>query len=298
MGGGGGGVYFGWFHRRRPPSIPLSVPSAPLIPASTVNTVNSVTLTWADNVQASPSQVYQALCVAADGPCGAPAVGSPATGIQRAVQTAIVSGLASNTSYSCYVIASNAAGATCSTGVNARTAGLPPPATAVNASSIGTTTIALAWVDGGLVQPTPTNEARCTAVGTGCAGAAVGVPAAGIARGVRAGTVTGLTPGARVECYVRSSNAAGSTCSDPLQVQTYVAPVAPTTPVAAALSAVGVTLRWQDGQAAVPAQTLAVKCTLPSAGSCAGAAVGTGLANIALGVQEGAVTGLAPGTGA
>ena len=51
----------------------------------------------------------------------------------------------------------------------------------------------------------------------------------------------------------------------------------------------------QDGAAAKPDETYAVKCTLPGAG-CDGAARGAGAASLVRGAQAGTVSGLAPGT--
>lgn len=271
-----------------------TVPVAPTSATSTAQTVNTVTLGWVDGAEASPPQVYEVRCTDAGGTCSSPVVGNSATGIVRTTRTGLVSGLASGRTYACFVVASNSAGAACSAAVNVTTYNLPPPVTAVNATAITTGSVALAWNDGAAALPLQVQDVRCVLPGAGCNGTPVGTGAANIARGTRSGSVTGLTAGTRYDCFVRSSNAAGASCSDAVDVTTYVGPGAPTAVAAPSLSATTVTLTWSDGAAAVPRQTLAVKC-VASGAACSAPGVGFN-ATVDYGVQTGTVTGLTQGT--
>lgn len=271
-----------------------TIPTAPTNVTSPIQSVSSISLTWADGLEASPSQVFEVRCTLGNGTCASPVAGNSATGILRNTNTGIVSGLTSGQTYTCFVLASNAAGTTCSASVTATTYNLPPPVTGVNTTAVSTTSIGLIWVNGAAALPLQVQDVRCGLAGVSCAGPFVGTGASNINRPGMRGSVTGLTAGTRYDCFVLSRNAAGTSCSNALTVNTYVGPNAPTAVAPSTVSATSVALTWSDGVAAVPQQTLTVECTLPGA-TCAGTAAGV-TQTVPYGTQTASVTGLAQGT--
>ena len=116
-----------------------------------------------------------------------------------------------------------------------------------------------------------------------------------VARGVRTSAVVDLTPGRTYDCYVRASNVAGTTCSAPLTVRTYIAPSAVAGPSlnATAVTTTSATASWGDGFDAVPSQSYTLVAVLAGAG-CAGAPQGAPSAATARGVASASVTNLRP----
>ena len=285
-----------------PPSSPSPSPSnkAPGQPQSVGGTAGSTTwsATWLDGTVGIPEETYTLKCVAAGGGCAASAVGQVITGIVRGVQAGQVTGLPSNTTSSCYVIAVNTISAVCSAPLSVTTTVAPPqnkapgPPTNVGNTVTGTTWNAT-WTDGTQGTPTETYTARCVASGAACD--ASSSHEVSVQRGVQKADVTGLTAGAWT-CFVVSTNSVGSSCSGPvnLNIVSNVAPGAPTK-VGGTTVATGQWLAtWTDGSAGVPVETYSVKC-VASGQSCSATAIGIGGTNIPRGIQSGQVTGLSNG---
>lgn len=69
---------------------------------------------WTDGSLGNPRESYSIKCVASGSACRAATQGTPAIGIARGTNTGMVTGLASDSTYTCYVIAMTSQNSICS----------------------------------------------------------------------------------------------------------------------------------------------------------------------------------------
>lgn len=273
------------------------------VPAPTTNVTavdvygTALTLAWNDGMRAVPTQTYEAKCVAAGANCTAPTVGRavPPT-VAYGVQRAVLTNLTQDTPYSCYVVASNAAGQQCSSALAVKTAAVPRVPTNVTAVEAGNGAVSVLWNDNnGQTLPAPSFTAKCVSSNAACNATAQGAGAVSVAAGVQSGVVTGLLAGTAYTCYVVATTPAGTACSAPASVVTYDVPYPPSYVSAWVYEGTKVSMWWSEGPPSMPAELYRVRCVLAGAG-CNGTAQGTITSRIPRGTQTGTVTGLSPAT--
>lgn len=288
-------------------SAPLAVTTAS-VPAAAVNVTavatgtGAVAVTWSDNRGAVwPAPTYAAKCVptlantttngtsvlwnattlvnAGNATCGGTAAGFGGTSVPAGTQSASVLGLLPGSSYACYVVATTPAGSVCSAPSLVVTYSPPVAPFTIIPASVQDTQAIFTWLDGQLSTPVEAYKLKCVAPNATCNGTAQGTVEARIARGTQVGIVTGLTPGAPYDCYVRVSNKAGASCSSPVSVvmtttNTTWVPPAPASILSAVSAGPSVNLTWASSNAtaagAVPPFAVStVKCVAAGAGCSA-----------------------------
>ena len=90
-----------------------TVPGQPSNLEQLGNSQNSISISWKDGSIGSPSETYEVRCMMYGDGCDAIPERSVG-GIQRGTQTAAIEGLLASTLYSCFVVALNSLGETCS----------------------------------------------------------------------------------------------------------------------------------------------------------------------------------------
>ncbi len=225
-----GGALWGGALPPPPPSPPPPPPSPPGDtkagkpgkPRTVAITSTTWKANWTDSEpQGLPTETYSLKCVGRDRACRAQAVGTPAANIARGTREGTVTGLTAGKKYTCFVVASNAAGQTCSNPRNIMPGTKAGKPRMLQTVAITSTTWRANWTDSEPQgQPTETYSLKCVGRDRACRAPAAGTPAAKIARGTREGTVTGLTAGKKYTCFVVASNALGKVCSGKLGIAT------------------------------------------------------------------------------
>ena len=180
-----------------------------------------IKVTWTPPSQTTFLLGYVAICESNDGPTTVLAPGASSN-------QALITGLASNTTYICGVASLYPSG-------YSEFAGIPGTVTTpyckapgqpvcLNTVTVTETSWTGSWDDGSVGIPEETYSVKCVALGAACTAAAVGTGQSGLARGAGEGNVTGLTAGTQYTCYSIATNALSSVCSDPLTVTTDTAP--------------------------------------------------------------------------
>jgi len=273
------------------------VPGPPgFVTSSNISTSNT-TISWLDGKPGDPEETYSVNCVAsATSSCTDSGV--DVTGISRGTQSELVSGLTPNTTYSCWVKASNKAGEVCSSNSAVFTTLIAAdPATNVSVVSISNTTITVSWTDGSEGNPTEIYTVNCVGGSTSSCTQA-GENVTGISRGTEQGTVTGLTPGTQYKCWVVATNAAGSVCSDPVTETSLKDAGAPTNVSLTNATTTSMSFSWTDGAEGVPQESYNITCTTDTSSTDCQNPGGSvqSVTGISRGTEQGTVTGLTPGT--
>jgi Fibronectin type III domain len=172
---------------------------------------------------AVPEETYSVKCVASGGACRDTAVASRegftrASALAGNFTTAKVSQLTPGTQYTCYVIAVNSIGSWCSSAVNITT--WRPPGQPTNLTTVGVDFQSLlsanwtaSWTDAAIAGvPAETYMLKCVDRGGSCSDPAV-AQSPNITRGVRTGSVSGLTPGKQYTCYLTVTGYSTELCS-------------------------------------------------------------------------------------
>ena len=255
-----------------PPSLPRDVALA-ATPGQ-----YDLAFTWLPPVSAGiPTAVLGVTCVAAGAPCTAPPAGAgptPAVGLTAGA----VLGLTSNTTYSCYATASNAAtppsAPVCSPPLTATTAFnatrinvAPGPPAGVAAAPLSAAAVNVSWTPTFPGIPAATYDAVCVSQGQPCTAAPAG---AGAAAGVTSATVDGLAVGTG---YARAATVT-PVCSAGVDVSTWTPPGAPTALALVSVNDTAVTLAWAlPSPPGLPVAAIAATC-VASGSPCTAAAVG------------------------
>jgi hypothetical protein len=92
----------------------LIAPGAPSNVQNASVSATDATITWSDGLKGNPEETYTVLCVDSGSQTCPTTSPINVTGISRGKESAIVDGLSGNTTYSCYVKASNDQGEACS----------------------------------------------------------------------------------------------------------------------------------------------------------------------------------------
>ena len=261
---------------------------------------NNATITWLDGKLGNPQETYSVNCVVSSNtPSSAVSctdAGVNVTGIARGTESAVVTGLIANTTYSCWPIAVNPVASVCSVNpVVFRTLIAPDPATNVQQVSVTNTTTTIEWEDGSSGNPTETYSVYCVEGTSTTCNDPCGISATNIPRGVSQGTVVGLTPNTTYQCWVIGSNSVGDVCSgSPAQVTTWIEAGAPYAASQQSISNTSVTIDWTDGLEGIPTETYAINCVSGSNPTCT--STGIKQDSIARGTQTGTVTGLQSNT--
>jgi|GEM_PF-266079 len=235
---------------------------APGRPTVTAKTATSVSLSW---TQASPTTgLSYAVRSAAGGalPAGASAA--------IAGTTAVVSGLASNTSYVFSLVATNASGASAPSADAAAALTLPAVLTGLQVGAITATSVVFTWA-------TPASPTALTYAVTGGGSAVIAGTTA---------TITGLTPNTSYTFSVMATNVSGSGAATAASAVRTLAN-APAGIAVSAVTATGLTLSWT-------APTPSTGVTYAVRGS-AGGALATGAVATITGTSA-AITGLTSNT--
>lgn len=201
-------------------SVPITTyvePGAPTNPQNPSISTTWALVSWDDGALGRPQETYSVNCVLGSGSTTCRDSGVSASGIARGVQSANVTGLSANTTYSCWPIAGNVIGSVCSSTPVINTtwiqAGAP---TSLVSGTIGSTSVPFSWQDGAAGNPvesytivcsTATSASDCVSPG----GTVKEQP--GIPRGVESGTVSGLSGSTAYKCWVKAVNPVGETCS-------------------------------------------------------------------------------------
>ena len=260
------------------PPVCASPPTAPGGLTVTAGT-NSLGMSWSAVTDPTATNL-EAFCVASGGTCSSTTVGSTlntATNIGTTTSYTVAS-LTAATPYDCFVKVTNACGTTCSTGTTQTTAcSAAPSAPATPTVTAGTNSLGMSW--SAVTDPTATNlEAFCVASGGTCSSTTVGstLNTATNIGTTTSYTVASLTAATPYDCFVKVTNACGTTCSTGTSqtVSGCVAPAAPTNVVATPdHSTTGkMTVTWDYAAQ----KTWAVRCvdnTGPAA-TCTGASAG------------------------
>lgn len=142
--------------------------------------------------------------------------------IAPGVQEGSVTALTPYTEYTCYVVATNKYGKTCSTGVDIQTRPVPfvPP---TNIQMTGRlTSIRATWddADGGAGIPPATYTLKCVELDGACDASPVGDVDENIPFSQESGVVTGLLPDTEYSCYLITVSSADQVCSEKFNVET------------------------------------------------------------------------------
>ena len=193
-----------------------------------MTTLDTTTTTWlAKWTDSSPSHAFRPhtyflKCVDKGAECTDPAA-AKSDDIAAGVQQGSITDLSPYTEYTCYVVATNKYGKTCSTGVNILTDPVPfvPP---TNIQMTGRlTSIRATWdgADGGAGSPPATYTLKCVELDGECDDdPAVGDVEENIPYSQESGTVTGLLPDTEYSCYLITESSADQVCSDKYNVST------------------------------------------------------------------------------
>eukprot|EP00889_Picochlorum_renovo_P002829 jgi/Picre1/29859/NNA_005241.t1 len=243
----------------------LDSPGAPgFVQAPTVGVVNA-TVTWLDGRLGRPVEDYAVNCVVSSASALCTDAGVNVTGLPRGSETAFVTGLAPNTTYDCWAVASNIAGSICSKEpVAFRTLIEPGP-------------------------PTNLQENAVSNTATSCLSA--GVSSLDIPRGSEQGRVSSMIPNTTYECWVIATNEVGNACSSsPVEVRTWIEAGQPTSLTQQAITNSTVAIGWVDGDEGNPEESYSVNCVT---GSSPCTSSGISVSNVTRGVESATVTGLA-----
>jgi surface protein len=267
------------------------------ITASNID-ASSAVISWLDGRVGNPQETYSIRCVAsAVSVCTDSGV--DVTGIPRGTQSKSVPGLASNTTYSCWVKASNDQGQVCSTEPAVFTtlsASVGPTNVAVTA--VSNTTATISWLDGVAGNPQETYNVSCVPGSSPSCPSSLGIStgATGIARGTLSGTVTGLDPNTSYTCYVQAQNEVATVCSDPpVALTTWISPGAPSNVQNASVGGTEATITWDDGLRGTPEETYSVLCVDSVVQTCPTTS-GVNVTGLSRGTESAIVNGLSSDT--
>jgi len=194
---------------------------------SELTTLETTTTTWeAKWTDSAPStafrpHTYFLKCADKGAKCTGPAA-AKSDDIAAGVQEGTVTDLTPYTYYTCYVVATNKYGKTCSTGVDILTDAVPfvPP---TNIQMTGRlTSIRATWDDasGGSGIPPATYTLKCVELNDACDASPVGDVDENIPFSQESGVVTGLLPDTEYSCYLITESSADQACSEKFNVKT------------------------------------------------------------------------------
>ncbi|KAI8103421.1 hypothetical protein M9435_004760 [Picochlorum sp. BPE23] len=269
----------------------LDSPGAPgFVQAPTVGVVNA-TVTWLDGRVGSPVEDYAVNCVVSSASALCTDAGVNVTGLPRGSETAFVTGLAPNTTYDCWAVASNIAGSICSKEpVAFRTLIEPGPPTNLQENAVSNTSVTIGWVDGLEGNPIETYDVNCVN-GTSTSCLSAGLSSLNIPRGSEQGRVSSMIPNTTYECWVIATNEVGNACSSsPVEIKTWIEAGQPTSLTQQAITNSTVTIGWVDGDGGNPEESYSVNCVT---GSSPCTSSGISVSNVTRGIQSATVTGLA-----
>ena len=265
-----------------------------------------VTIGWNDPVDLGiPEATFVVKCVAPNEECST-FTNRLVTGIPAGVEQAEVTGLDENTSYECFVVATNSLnpynegtgeGGECSSeGIPVQTLVLPGAPVLPRLDARTDATIALAWTDGEAGIPSESYAVICVQPGGSCTSTTTGTSERDIERGVERGTVTDLGSGQRVLCFATALNnltASTGVCSSGVTSQTARLPPPPEAVSVDTSDAGRVVLTWTDGTpSGVPTEFYATRCVDLGSDCDAEPRQGTGQSGISRGEGRGLVSQL------
>lgn len=204
-----------------------SKPGPPTNVTATGNDGN-VTVTWVDGFLGNPSvdTTFEVKCVQsgdagrAVGPsCTDQAKGLSDTGISPGTEMGTVTQLDNSTTYECYVIATNAIGSTCSSGVSVATWGPPGTADITTANSQSPLSMDVSFDISSSTEAPEEYNVIAVQIGGSCSDPPISA-VMGLPEGTTSATIDGLELSTNYTFYVQAYNEFGNTCSQPFDSRT------------------------------------------------------------------------------
>jgi hypothetical protein len=155
------------------------------------------------------------------------------------------------------------------------------------------TTWTASWKVGAVASPAESYMLACVKRGDGCFAAARAVKTS-IPRDAGIGSLTGVTAGSRLTCYVIAVNYFARVCSQGMDVEFGGAPGTPTDLTTVSVAHTSWTGTWKAGSALVPAETYSLTCVSLGQG-CNSAPLGQSL-SVTRERDVATATGLTPGS--
>ena len=188
----------------------------------------NVTVTWVDGFLGNPSvdTTFEVKCVQsgdagrAVGPsCTDQAKGLSDTGISPGTEMGTVTQLDNSTTYECYVIATNAIGSTCSSGVSVATWGPPGTADITTANSQSPLSMDVSFDISSSTEAPEEYNVIAVQIGGSCSDPPISA-VMGLPEGTTSATIDGLELSTNYTFYVQAYNEFGNTCSQPFDSRT------------------------------------------------------------------------------